>query len=123
VTSELKGNSSGQRPFSIASSRRIEAVVAVLNSLPAGQPGIRHCPNDPGITVRLAFYSRGAVKPLAVARIDPYGCGGVQLTIGGQPQPSLESQALPGASTSRQPPLVVRIGNLLGVKIKTRPRH
>jgi hypothetical protein len=40
--------------------------------------------------VRLAQYARHGAAPLAVATIDPQGCGEVQLTIGDQSQPSLE---------------------------------
>jgi hypothetical protein len=102
VTSELKGNLAPQLPFSIGSAKRIEGVVALLNSLPAAQPGTRSCPEDPGIRVRLAFYPKSTASPLAVARIDPYGCGGVQLTIGGRPQPplgrSVRSRAQPASS-------------------------
>ncbi len=123
VSSELKGNLAPQRPFSVASAKRIEGIVALLNSLPAAQPGTRSCPDDPGIRVRLAFYAKGAASPLAFASIDPYGCGGVRLTIGGGPQPPLESKALPGTSTTRQPSLIVRIDRVLGVKLKISPRH
>jgi len=91
--------------------------------LPAAQPGTRSCPDDPGIRVRLAFYAKGAASPLAVARIDPYGCGGVQLTIGGRPQAPLGSEALPGTSTTHQPSLILRIDRVLGVKLKISPRH
>ena len=123
VTSELKGNLAPQRPFSVASAKRIEGVVALLNSLPAAQPGTRACADDPGIRVRLAFYAKGVVSPSAVATIDPYGCGGVQLTIGGRPQAPLGSEALPGTSTTREPSLILRIDHVLGVKLKISPRH
>jgi hypothetical protein len=123
VTSSLKGNHSPQRPFSIASAQRIEGVVALLNALPAAQPGTRACPDDPGIRVRLAFYTKGAASPSAVATVDPFGCGGVQLTIGGRPQPPLGSEALPGTSTTRAPSLILRIDRVLGVKLKINPRH
>lgn len=123
VTSSLKGNLAPQRPFSVASAQRIERVVALLNSLPAAQPGVRSCPDDPGIRVRLAFNQPDTASPSAVATIDPYGCGGVQLTIGGRPRASLESEALPGTSTTREPSLILRIDRVLGVKLKISPRH
>jgi hypothetical protein len=123
VTSALKGNLAAQRPFSVASAQRIERIVALLNSLPAAQPGVRACPDDPGIRLRLAFYQPDAASPSAVATIDPYGCGGVQLTIGGRPQAPLGSEALPGTSTTRQPSLILRIDRVLGVKLKISPRH
>jgi hypothetical protein len=123
VTSSLKGNLAPQRPFSVASAKRIEGIVALLNALPAAQPGVRSCPADPGIRLRLAFYQPDAASPSAVATIDPYGCSGVQLTIGGRPQAPLGSEALPGTSTTRQPSLILRIDRVLGVKLKISPRH
>jgi len=123
VTSSLKGNLAPQRPFSVASAQRIERVVALLNSLPAAQPGVMSCPDDPGIRVRLAFNQPDTASPSAVATIDPYGCGGVQLTIGGRPQAPLGSEALPGTSTTREPSLILRIDRVLGVKLKISPRH
>jgi len=123
VTSSLKGNLAPQRPFSVTSAQRIERVVALLNSLPAAQPDVRSCPDDPGIRVRLAFNQPDTASPSAVATIDPYGCGGVQLTIGGRPQAPLGSEALPGTSTTREPSLILRIDRVLGVKLKISPRH
>ena len=123
VTSSLKGNRSPQRPFSVASAKRIERIVALLNSLPAAQPGVRSCPDDPGIRLALAFYAKDAASPSALATIDPYGCGGVQLTIGGRPQAPLGSVALPGTSTTSQPSLILRIDRALDVKLKISPRH
>jgi len=123
VTSGLKGNLAPQRPFSVASAQRIERIVALLNSLPAAQPGTRACPADPGIRLRLAFYQPDAASPSAVATIDPSGCGGVQLTIGGRPQAPLGSEALPGTSTTREPSLILRIDRVLGVKLKISPSH
>ncbi len=112
VHGSLKREQPTQRPFSVTSSKRINAIVALLNALPAGQPGLRSCPADFGIRVRLAFYARPGVAPLAVAEVDPQGCGGVELTIGGQPQPGLESGAL----------LIAQVDHILGVKLKTSPR-
>jgi hypothetical protein len=94
VSSEIKRNQPRQRPLSVRSAKRIEAIVARLNSLPATQPGLRSCPADFGVRVRLAFYARRGAPPSAVAEADPAGCGEVQLTIGGTPQPSLEGGRL-----------------------------
>ncbi len=123
VTSALKGNLTPQRPFSVVSAQRIEGIVALLNSLPAAQPGTRACPDDPGIRLRLAFYQPDAASPSVVATVDPYGCGGVQLTIGGRPQAPLGGEALPGTSTTREPSLILRIDRVLGVKLKISPHH
>ena len=123
VLSEIKVKLPPQRPFRVVSSKRIEELVALLNTLPAAQPGITNCPADFGISVRLAFYERTAAKPSAVARVDPYGCGGVRLTIGGAPQPPLDSHSLPGVGSSQQASLILRIDRLLGIKLKVRPRN
>ena len=97
----------------MTSLKKINAIVAPLNALPAAQPGLRSCPAEFGIRVRRAFYARRGVAPLAVADVDPGGCGGVALTIGGTPQPGLESGALLG-----------QVDHVLGVKLSTSPlRH
>jgi hypothetical protein len=110
VHGSLKGEQPTQRPLSVTSLKKINAIVALLNALPASQPGLRSCPIDRGIRVRLAFYARRGVAPLAVADVNPEGCGGVALTIGGTPQPELESGAL-----------LKQVDHLLGVKLNTDP--
>jgi hypothetical protein len=110
VHGSLRGERPKQHPFSVTSAKKIDAIVALLNALPASQPGTRSCPADFGIRVRLAFYSRRGIEPLAVATIDPQGCGGVALTIGGAAQPGLESGGALG-----------QVEHVLGVKLDTRP--
>jgi hypothetical protein len=110
VHGSLTGERPKQHPFSVTSAKKIDAIVALLNALPASQPGTRSCPADFGIRVRLAFYRRRGIEPLAVAAIDPQGCGGVALTIGGAAQPGLES----GRSLGQ-------VEHVLGVKLDTRP--
>lgn len=78
-------------PRTVTSARQIEAVVALLNALGVIQPGLRLCPLSLGDTsVQLSFYATPDAPPLAVADIEPGGCGGVSLTIGGVSQPSLQ---------------------------------
>jgi hypothetical protein len=110
VHGSLRGERPMQRPFSVTSAKKIDAIVALLNALPASQPGTRSCPADFGIRVRLAFYRRRGSEPLAVAAIDPQGCGGVALTIDGAAQPGLESGRALG-----------QVERVLGVKLDTRP--
>jgi hypothetical protein len=70
------------------------------------QPGRRFCPLERGdSSVELTFYASPDAAPLAVADIEPGGCGGVSLTIGGVSQPRLEG----GWS------LIGQIGKALGV--------
>jgi hypothetical protein len=111
VTSSIPENQPRQRPLLIVSRRRIDAIVALLNALPAEQPGVRSCPDDPGIRVRLALYARRGAAPLALATVDPYGCGGVHLSIGGKAEPGLEGGGM----------LVDRIDSPLGSKLNISP--
>ncbi len=112
VHGSLKREQATQRPLRVTSAKKIDEVVALLNALPADQPGARSCPADFGIRVRLAFYASRDTPPLAVAEVDPEGCGAVQLTIDGRQQPTLEGGSL----------LIQHIDHALGVKLNTRPR-
>jgi hypothetical protein len=75
---------------------------------PASQPGVSSCPADLGSLIRLAFYLDSPV-PLAVATIDPSGCGLVSLTIGGRREPPLAGGV----------PLARRLGRVLEVRLET----
>jgi hypothetical protein len=72
---------SSPEPFTIRSPERIERVVALLNALPAAQPGVSSCPADEGTRVTLTFYRRPHTRPLATAQIAAGGCGGVALMV------------------------------------------
>jgi hypothetical protein len=111
VHGSLKDEQPKQRVLHVTSAKKIDEVVALLNALPASQPGLRRCPIDFGIRVRLAFYTSRASPPLAVADVDPQGCGNVELTIRGRPQPALEGGSL----------LIQQIDHVLGVKLNTTP--
>ncbi len=113
VHGSLKNGQPTQRPLSVTSVKKINAIVALLNALPAAQPGLRSCPVDRGIRIRPAFYARRGVAPLAVASIDPEGCGGIALTIDGTQQSGLE-----GGSS-----LIQQIDHVLGVKLGANPAH
>jgi hypothetical protein len=116
VGTAIPANKPKQRPFTVTSPKILHRILALLNALPAAQPGARSCPIDFGIRVRLAFYVRRRMAPLAVAVIDPGGCGGVGLTIGGRSQPSLEGEGLPGSPRAS---LIQRLDSILGVKLDT----
>lgn len=120
VRRELNRRSPTHRSLEVTSTRRIDRVVALLNALPVGQPGVRNCPADFGVWVRLEFDAARGAAPLAVAEIDPNGCGAVRLEIGGRRQPSLESEPLSSASHSRGP-LLGQIERILGIHLNTRP--
>jgi hypothetical protein len=111
VHGSLKGEQPKQRMLHVTSAKKIDKVVALLNALPAGRPGMTRCPVDFGIRVRLAFYTSRVSPPSALAEVDPQGCGSVQLTIGGKSQPALEGGGL----------LIRRIDHVLGVKLNVGP--
>ena len=94
VHSRIAANQPKQRRLTLTSSKRIDKIVALINALRAAQPGLRNCPADFGIDVRLAFYARRGVLALAVAKVDAEGCSGVALAIGGKAQPELEGWGL-----------------------------
>jgi hypothetical protein len=113
VLSEIRANRSGQRPFDVASVPRIAAVVKLLNTLPAAQPGVRACPVDFGNRVRLVFRARRGAPALSTVTIDPGGCGGVGVVIGHTAEPELEGGSL----------LVKEIARAIAVPIHTRPKR
>ncbi len=111
VSSSIKANQPRQRPLTVTSAAKIEKVTALIDALPAEQPGSIVCPADFGIDVRLAFYRRRGGPPLAVANDDPGGCGDVGLTIEGRAQPPLEGGTR----------LVEGVDHVLGVRLDTAP--
>lgn len=98
-----------QGPLTITSPAAVRRVVALLNALPAAQPGVTSCPADFGSAIRLDLYTRAGAGPLAVATVDPSGCGAVTLTLGGRREPPLAG----GFALAR------RLSRALGVKIDT----
>jgi len=119
VTSSLAPNRSRQRPIRVTNRKKIRAVVALLNSLPAAQPGVHSCPADFGTTVRLVLYPRRGRAPLAIALVNPSGCGDVRLSLGGRPQPLLASAAFPGSGRAPSRSLIQQIDQALGVTLDT----
>ncbi len=111
VSSTIKSNQPKQRPLTVSASAKIARIAALIDALPAEQPGLRACPADFGIRVRIAFYGRRGAAPAAVADDDPGGCGVVRLTIEGRAEPPLEGGAQ----------LVERVDRVLGVRLETTP--
>jgi hypothetical protein len=103
-----------QGPLTVTSPGAIRRSVRLLNALPADQPGVFACPADFGSLIRLAFYraASGVDRPLAMAVVDPSGCGVVRLTIRGRREPPLGG----GLTLAR------RLSRVLGVKIDTGAR-
>ena len=88
-----------------------------VNSLPAFQPGAYSCPADFAVDVRLVFKLPGVSQSLAVADIDPEGCGAVGLRLRGRAQPLLTSAAFPGSGRTVTPSLVQQLGTALGLPL------
>jgi hypothetical protein len=98
--------SSHQRPFTISSQSRIDALVTLLNSLEAAQPFAVVCPRQVN-TVHLTLSTRAGGGQVAVAAFDTIGCSPVRLTLAGHAQPALESES----------DLVEHVSRILGVTI------
>jgi len=108
--STIAANRPKQQPFTVTSLNKIKHIVALLNALPVFQPGVRSCPADLGIDVRLAFYAGRGASPLAVATVDAGGCSGVTLAIGHKAQPGLEGWGL-----------ITGVDRVLGCKLDVLP--
>lgn len=92
VVTNSRGDTLVQGPFTVTSRATVAKLVSMMNRLPAWQPGVYSCPADFGWRIRLAFYRTAATSsaaPLAVASVDPNGCGLVQLALAGRRQPPL----------------------------------
>lgn len=100
-----------QGPIAIRSRRKVRRAAAVLEALPAAQPGAVSCPNDGFVRIRLTFYGRAGGTPLARAVVDPGGCGGAELRIRGKRPQELGGDELPRK-------LVRRIERALGVHLR-----
>jgi hypothetical protein len=119
VVSLRKGSKVINGPFTFIGSKRIGAATSLINSLPASQPGASACPEDSGLDVRLVFRLAGVSPPLAVADVDPQGCGGVDLRLRGRAQPPLASQGFPGSGRTMTLSLVQQLGTALGLPLPT----
>jgi hypothetical protein len=99
----ISGTSPG--PWTVSDRARVGRIVALVNRLPAGQPGTYSCPGDSGPSVTITFGTAGSGgKRLATAYADGGGCGFVSLWIRGHRRPFLDGG----------PGLIRRLGSLLG---------
>ena len=113
VSSALRAFPAKQRPLTITNRGRIERVAGALNALPILQrnPLVPPCPLVRSLVVRFAFYRDPHRRPVAVARDDFRGCGGVELELNEHLEPELE-----GPSESQ-------IDEALGVRLDLRRVH
>jgi hypothetical protein len=117
VVSVRRGSKVVGGPFTVIKSKRIGAATALINSLPAAQPGWSACPIDFGVDVRLVFRLPGVSRPVAVADVDPWGCGDVGLRLRGRAQPPLTSEGFPASSFTGRGSLVQQLGTALGLPL------
>lgn len=111
VHSSIRRNQPKQPPLKVLSTRRIDEIVALLNALPAAQPGVFNCLVSFGVEVELALYAKHGAPLMAAAEIEVDGCGIVHLTIKGAAQPPLQGGL----------ELLSRMDRALGTKLDTTP--
>jgi hypothetical protein len=89
----------------VTASRKIEAIRAVLNRLPAERPHVHNilCPAPLG-RLSLAFYPQqetAGEEPIAVAALADGGCGGATVTVEGVEGPPLSEDGASAAIAAR----------------------
>jgi hypothetical protein len=119
VVSVRKAGKAVDGPFTFTKTIRIAAATVLINSLPASQPGAQACPAGFGVDVRLVFRLARVSQPLAVADVNPEGCGGVGLRLRGREEPPLTSQAFLGSGLNVMGSLVQQLGTALGLPLAT----
>jgi hypothetical protein len=101
-----EGGRKPQKPVTITDPAKVRALTALINDLTLFPPGAFDCPADFDGNLVLTFRAGPRAPALAVATVDLSGCDGVDLTIGGKPQPTL---AGPGTDSG---PQILRLAGL-----------
>ena len=101
-----QGGRKPQKPVTITDPAKVRALTALINGLALFPPGVPDCPSDFGGNLVLTFRAGPRTPALAVATVNLSGCDGVDLTIGGKPQPPL---AGPGTDSG---PQILRLAGL-----------
>ncbi len=86
---------------------QVAKVVADVNALPPGQPGVEACPADIGPNVALKFYGDQGGPVVAEADADGSGCGTVGFKLAGRAEPYLTGG----------PGLIAQLDTLLGMHL------
>ncbi|HWE33599.1 MAG TPA: hypothetical protein VG410_08950 [Solirubrobacteraceae bacterium] len=73
----------------VTDAARVAKIVADVNALPPGQPGVEACPADVGPNVALKFYDVPGGPIVAEADADGSGCGTVAFKLAGRTAPYL----------------------------------
>ena len=82
-----QGGRKPPKPVTITDQATVRKLTALVNGLALFPPGAFNCPADFGGNLVLTFRAGPRAPALAVATADLSGCDGVDLTIGGKPQP------------------------------------
>lgn len=105
TVTERRPTGSPSGPWAVTDGARVGDAVAIVNRLPAAQPGAVSCPNDSGPWVTLVFSAPR--KRLATAYVDGGGCLGVNLWIGGRREHALQGN----------PNLIKQLSSALGISL------
>jgi hypothetical protein len=105
TVTERRSTGSPSGPWTVTDGARVQDAVAIVNRLPAAQPGPAACPNDSGPWVTLVFSTPR--KRLATAYVDGGGCLGVNLWIGGRREHALQGS----------PSLIRTLSSALGISL------
>jgi hypothetical protein len=79
-------------PVTITDPAAVRRIRALIDGLPLSTiPPDTPCPFAPGPFLRLTFRASAGSLPVAIVQTDQ-SCGGVTLTVGGRPQPTLQNE-------------------------------
>jgi hypothetical protein len=85
-------------PVTISNAASVQRIASLVDGLPVFPPARYNCPADLAKGVRMTFRASTGGPPLAVVTAGLTGCQGVNVIVGGKPQPSLAD----GAAAARQ---------------------
>ena len=98
-----QGSKKPPKPVTITDPAKVGQLRALINSLPLFPPGVFSCPAAFGDNLVLTFRARPGGPALAVATDMLSGCGGVDLTIGGQARADAGRRERPPDPQDRRP--------------------
>jgi hypothetical protein len=85
-------------PVTISNAATVQRIGSLVDGLPVFPSGRYNCPADVAKGVRMTFRASAGGSPVAVVTAGLTGCQGVNVIVGGKPQPSLAN----GAAAARQ---------------------
>jgi hypothetical protein len=98
ISMNLGMNARGKKPptpVTITDPAKVSKLRTLINSQPLSPPGLFDCPAEFGDDLTLTFRARPGGPALAVATDLLSGCGELDLTIGGKPEPALSGVSGP----------------------------